>query len=422
MEEKKIKVLTLGDHPLSPSGVGTQTRYVVESLLKSGKFSVFSVAGAIKHKDYTLRSVQEYGQDWRILPVDGYGTQEMIRSLIRNEKPDIIWIMTDPRFYEWLWLMENEIRPLCPIVYYHVWDNYPYPVFNKKFYDSNDYIVSISKVTDDIVRNVSPDVPCTYIPHAVRRDIFVSNTPEERRKLREENLKPEDRDKFIVFWNNRNARRKQSGTLVWWWKEWLDKRNFHDEALLILHTDPKDPHGQDLSQIVEHLDLVNGQVAISNRKVELPVMSAFYNLADVTVNISDAEGFGLSTLESLSCGTPIIANMTGGLQEQIIGEGGPFGVPIFPASKAIIGSQQVPYIYEDRINKDHFLSALDNMYDMGAEERNRLGQLGRKHVMANYNFDNFEQQWVDFMLKVSEESGSWDTRKDYNGIVFKEIA
>jgi len=419
---KKIKVLTLGDHPLSPSGVGTQTRYICEALLKTGKFEIFSLGGAIKHQDYSMRSVSEYGNDWRILPVDGYGNQEMIRSLLRNEKPDILWMMTDPRFYEWLWQMENEIRPLCPIVYYHVWDNYPYPMFNKGFYDSNDHIVSISRVTDDVVRNVSPNVPCTYIPHAVKGDVFISNTPEEKKKLREENLPEQDREKFIVFWNNRNARRKQSGTLIWWWKEWLDKRGLHDKAQLMMHTNPKDPHGQDLSQIIVHLGMTNREVLFSTNKVDLPIMSAFYNLADVTVNISDAEGFGLSTLESLSCGTPIIANMTGGLQEQIIGDGGPFGVPLFPSSKAIIGSQNVPYIYEDRVNKDHFLSALDNLYDMGPEERNKLGQLGRQHVLKNYNFDEFEKRWIDFMLKVYEEEGSWQTRTNYNGIIYKEIA
>ena len=42
-----------------------------------------------------------------------------------------------------------------------------------------------------------------------------------------------------------------------------------------------------------------------------------YNMADCTINISDAEGFGLGTLESLSCETPIIVTMTGGLQEQV---------------------------------------------------------------------------------------------------------
>jgi len=422
MEEKKIKVLTLGDHPLSPSGVGTQTRYVCEALLKTGKFQIFSLGGAIRHQDYSLRSVQEYGQDWRILPVDGYGSPDMIRSLIRNEKPDILWMMTDPRFYEWLWSMENEIRPLCPIVYYHVWDNYPYPMFNKKFYDSNDHIVSISRVTDDIVRNVSPDVSCTHIPHAVRGDLFISNTTEERTKLREQNLPEEDRNKFIVFWNNRNARRKQSGTLLWWWKEWLDERSLHDKAQLIMHTDPKDVHGQDLNHIIEHLGMTNRQVLFSTKKVDLTVMPTFYNMADVTINISDAEGFGLATLESLSCGTPIIANMTGGLQEQIIGEGGPFGVPLFPTSKSVIGSQQVPYIYEDRISKDHFISALSNMYDMGEEERRKMGKLGREHVLKNYNFKDFEKNWVDLMVKVYEEEGSWDTRTNYNGIYFKEIA
>ena len=86
---KKIKVLTLSDHPLSPSGVGTQTKYVIEALLKTGKFEILSLGGAIKHHDYTPRMVDPWGSDWKIIPVDGYGTQEMIRSVLRNEKPDI---------------------------------------------------------------------------------------------------------------------------------------------------------------------------------------------------------------------------------------------------------------------------------------------------------------------------------------------
>ena len=418
--DKKIKVLTLSDHPLSPSGVGTQTRYVIEALLKTGKFQVLSLGGAIKHNDYTPKMVEPYGQDWKIIPVDGYGTQEMIRSILRNEKPDILWMMTDPRFYEWLWAIENEIRPLCPIVYYHVWDNFPAPHFNKKFYESNDQIVSISKLTDAIVKEVAPDVPCQYIPHAVNGDFFV---PKDKAKVREQSLPEEDRDKFIVFWNNRNARRKQSGTLLWWWKEWLDKKNLHGKAQLIMHTEPKDPHGQDLVHIADQLGLNSErQVMFSTQKVPLEHMPTFYNIADVTINISDAEGFGLATLESLSCGTPIIATMTGGLQEQVIGAYGLNGEPIYPASKAIIGSQQVPYIYEDRISKESFFIALDKIYGTGPENRKELGENGRNHVLANYNFDNFNKQWVNLMLKVHEEHGSWETRKGYSSITYKEIA
>ncbi len=96
----------------------------------------------------------------------------MIRSVIRQEQPDILWIMTDPRVWGWLWAIENEIRPLVPIVYYHVWDNYPYPHFNNKYYSSNDHIAGISKVSYDIVKTVSPHVDSSYIPHAVDHKMF----------------------------------------------------------------------------------------------------------------------------------------------------------------------------------------------------------------------------------------------------------
>ena len=419
---KKIKVLTLGDHPLSPSGVGTQTFYIGHALMESGNFSILSLGGAIRHHNYDPVSVDPYGEDWKIIPIDGYGSHDTIRSIIRSYKPDIVWIMTDPRFYVWLWEIENEIRPLCPIVYYHVWDNYPYPYFNRKYYLSNDHVVSISRLTQDIVKTVAPEVESTYLPHAVNGNMFAPISKEQREKLRKENLTKGSDDKFIVLWNNRNARRKQSGSLIWWFKEWLDKRNFHDKAQMIMHTDPGDPHGQDLLHIVNHLGLHDGQVMFSTNKMPLDQLAGLYCLADVTVNISDAEGFGLATLESLSCGTPIIATMTGGLQEQIVGGGEQFGIPLFPASKAIIGSQDVPYIYEDRINKKDFLAALSKMYDMGDEARREMGLRGRKHVQENYNYEDFKRKWVNLMLRVHKKEGSWETRRSYNNITFKEVA
>ena len=420
---KKLKVLTLGDHPLSPSGVGSQTKYVCEALLKSGKYSILSLGGAVKHNRYDPITVDPWGADWKIIPVDGYGTPEMIRSIIRMEKPDVLWFMTDPRFWGWLWQMENEIRPLVPIVYYHVWDNYPYPMFNKKFYDSNDKIATISKVTDDIVRNVSPDISCTYLPHAVNGDIFKPLTVEQIEKLRKDSLPESDHEKVIFFWNNRNARRKQSGTLIYWFKEWLDKTKNHQKAQLIMHTDPKDPHGQDLQLIIEHLGLnTDRQVLLSVNKIPPEHLASMYNMVDCTINISDAEGFGLATLESLSCGTPIIVNMTGGLQEQVTNGIEWFGIGLKPTSKAIIGSQSVPYIYEDRTNKEQFFSALDKMMALGNDGRRKMGLKGREYVLKNYNFNDFNERWVKTMLKINNEEGSWNTRVYNSGIRFKEVA
>jgi len=419
---KKIKVLTLSDHPLSPSGVGTQTKYVCEALLKSGKFEVISLGGAIKHNDYRPIRVDPYGDEWRIIPVDGYGTQEMIRSILRTEKPDILWFMTDPRFWGWLWDMENEIRPLVPMVYYHVWDNFPAPMFNRKYYLSNDRICAISKVSRDIVAEVAPEVKLDYVPHAVNSEVFAPMPEDRIKELREQSFHKDDQDKVVFFWNNRNARRKQSGSLIFWFKKFLDEVG-HDKAQLIMHTEPRDPHGQDLGHIVEHLGLdTQRQVLFSTKKVGQGDLAALYNMVDCTINISDAEGFGLATLESMSCGTPIIANMTGGLQEQVVLGSDATGIPLIPESKAVIGSQDVPYIYEDRLSEKQVVGALKKMLALGKEGRKEMGLKGREHVMKNYNFETFNKQWVDIMTEVHEENGSWDTRTNYQGIRFLEVA
>jgi len=408
--KEKIKVLVLSDHPYSPSGVGTQTRYMIEGLLETGEFTFVCLGGAIKHTDYKPQRFERYGDDLVIYPVDGYGTQESIRSIIRTEKPDLMWFMTDPRFFNWLWEIEDEIRPLVPMVYYHVWDNYPYPKYNEVWYNSTDTIVAISKVTHDIVENVAPDVDLYRLPHAVNPDFFKELSTEDKKKIKTNS--GFDEDKFLVFWNNRNARRKHSGTLIFWFKEFLDKVG-HDKATLLMHTDPADPNGPNLRAIIEELGLVNGEVKFSVNKVDFEQLAALYNMADVTVNVSDAEGFGLSTLESLSCGTPIIVNMTGGLQEQVTDGENWFGVGLEPASKCVIGSQDIPYIYEDRLNKDDFLNALEEMYNMSQDERDELGRMGRNHVQENYNFKKYVSGWRQILKECCEKYGSWETREGY---------
>ena len=416
---KKIKILTISDQPLSPSGVGMQTRYMIEGLLKTGKYQVISFGGAIKHQSYDPIKLEEYGDDWVIFPVDEYGTQDMVRSVLRTEKPDMIWFMTDPRFFGWLWEICGEVRPLVPLVYYHVWDNYPYPLYNKKYYDSNDVIVTISKVTDDIVRTVSPDVECIYHTHAVDTNIF--------RKLEDSQIKTLRKnqgmnDKFVFFYNNRNARRKMTGSIMFWFKEFLDEIG-HDKATLLMHTDPYDPYGQDLYMLLETLGLQDGQVNFSTQKYPLEDLAALYNIADCTVNISDAEGFGLATLESLACETPIIINKTGGLQQQISDDGEyEFGVGIEPASKAIIGSQEVPYIYEDRIAKEDFIAALHKVYNMSKEEREEVGKKAREFVLKEHNFDKYCSGWDEILSGIHEKYGSWETRAGYKSWIFKEIA
>jgi len=383
---------------------------MIESLLKTNKFKFFCLAGAMKHDDYKISNVEGYGKDWVIMPVDGYGSPEHMRTIMRNEKPDIVWFMTDPRFFGWLWEMEDEIRPIAPMVYYHVWDNYPYPTYNYPFYASNDVIACISKVTHDIVQTVAPEVQSHYLPHSVDTEVFKKLDISVVQQFKKEFFSSDD--KFVFFWNNRNARRKQSGSLIFWFKKFLDKVG-HDKAQLLMHTDVKDPHGQDLEAIVHHLGLINGEVVFSQQKVPSTHMAIMYNVVDCTINVSDAEGFGLSTFESLACETPIIVNMTGGLQEQITDGEKWFGEGIKPASKAVIGSQEIPWIYEDRVSEEDVVEAMYKIYSMSKEERDKMGKDGRGHVMKNYNFEQYTKRWEKLLLDIHEKMGSWETRKNY---------
>jgi Tfp pilus assembly PilM family ATPase len=113
--------------------------------------------------------------------------------------------------------------------------------------------------------------------------------------------------------------------------------------------------------------------------------------------------------------------MTGGLQEQVTDGKEYFGIGIEPSSKAIIGSQQVPYIYEDRISKEDLVAALTKIYNMTPNERKLLGMKGRQHVATNYGFDKFKKTWTNLIDSILETHGSWENRKNYKSWDLREI-
>jgi len=319
--------------------------------------------------------------------------------------------------------MENEVRPLVPMIYYHVWDNYPAPKFNRKWYDSCDKVVTISKVTSDIVQTVSPTVDEEYLPHAVDHEIFKKYEEQDLETVKKIFCEdyPENDGKFVFFWNNRNARRKLSGSVIFWFKQLLDEVG-EDKACLLMHTEPRDPHGQPLDYLIDELGLADGQVMLSTVKVPPEQLAKMYNFADCTINIADAEGFGLSSLESLSCETPVINTMTGGLQEQVTDGKKWFGVGVEPASKAVIGSLDVPYIYEDRVNGDDVVAAMKKMLKATPKQRATMGKGGRRHLLKNYSHEKYVERWDNIFTESVAKYGPWGSRQNHAFWKLEEIA
>ena len=82
-----------------------------------------------------------------------------------------------------------------------------------------------------------------------------------------------------------------------------------------MHTSPVDQNGTDLPEVVRNV-CPDYDVIFSHQKLDDKQLNFLYNIADVTINIASNEGFGLGTAEAVMAGTPIVVNVTGGLQDQ----------------------------------------------------------------------------------------------------------
>jgi glycosyltransferase involved in cell wall biosynthesis len=318
--------------------------------------------------------------------------------------------------------MEHEIRQNVPIFYYNIWDDRPTPRYNEFFYESCDLIMNISKQTVAMVKDAAVTEPRnnwnnTYIPHGIPEDKFYpigELDVKEWNKLqgyRNTVLHNKEKD-FVVFWNNRNIRRKLPSDVILAYKTFCDMlpKEQSDKCVLIMHTQPVDQNGTDLPEVVRNI-CPDYEVIFSHQKLDEKELNYLYNMADVQVNIASNEGFGLGTAEAVMSGTPIVVNVTGGLQDQcgfkIKGKHvtpedydeiesfhddrkwkdnpdlthGEWVKPVWPSSRSLQGSIPTPYIFDDRCRWDDVADRFKEWYDTPKEERREAGQRGREWML-----------------------------------------
>ena len=405
---EKYKILLLSDHALSTSGVGCQSRFLMQGLVDKGCWTVRQFGAAIKHANYDTVKVSE---DFIIKPIDGFGNRDMILQTLIAEKPDVIMLFTDPRFFIWLWEMEDEIHDVCPIAYWHVWDSPPYPDFNDALYEATDLINCHSHMTYKLVAERHPE-KTNFIPHSLPDDIFKPLPEDIVRQHKKNLLGPERIDDFTLFWVNRNARRKRPNDVLWAWSEFLKElksKHGNTNATLLMHTDPNDNEGPNLLATASCLG-ISDKVVFSNQRVDFEQMNILHNISDACINLAYAEGFGLATLESMKCGNPIIAPKTGGLTRQVVDhrDSSENGVALDISFKSLVGSQSVPYIYEDYCSQEDATAAIMKIYELTAEERKELGQKARDYVQSEFGHQDTIDEWHDSLLKLVED---WKTDK-----------
>jgi len=352
--------------------------------------------------------------------------------------------------------MEHEIRREMPIFYYNIWDDLPAPQYNEFFYESSDLIMNISKQTVAMVKDVAKKKPrtdwdCTYIPHGISKKYFypISIFDEEYKQVESMKKQLTDDDvEFVMFYNNRNIRRKMTGDVILAFKTFCDMlpKEKADKCALLMHTQPVDENGTHLPNVVKAL-CPDTKVYFSERKLEPKQLNHLYNLADVTINIASNEGFGLGTCESLMSGTPIIVNVTGGLQDQcgfkLNGKYltaddydeikslhddrkwkdnpeltyGEWVKPVWPSNRALVGSIPTPYIFDDRCRFDDVADKLKEWYDMTPEKRTECGMQGHKFIMSDDSMMSSKAMADNFISHMDTAFEKWKPRKRYS--VFK---
>jgi len=190
----KVKLLVISDHALSHSGVAIQSKYLIEGLINTGKYEIIQLGAAKYHEDMMPKRINNF---FTIIPCVGFGDKDIIRSLLASEKPDAMIIFTDARFFDHVFEMEDEIHEVCPVLWWHVWDNKPVPFFNSYAYNSVDAINCISQLTYELCKEICPE-KTTYIPHAIKNNDYFSLEDKLVEKYKKSILK-EKNDWFIIL-------------------------------------------------------------------------------------------------------------------------------------------------------------------------------------------------------------------------------
>lgn len=387
---------------MSTSGVGTQARWLINGLINTGKYSFRCFGGAVRHDNYDTVAVNP---DFIIKPTDGFGDKNLLRKTLAQVKPDAILLFTDPRFFVWVWEMQDEIQQVCPIAYWHLWDNPPWPDYNKVLYESTDLINCINYPTYEMVKERFPN-RTNYIPHAVPKDLYKPISKEESMQFKKRLLGNERADHFTALYVSRNARRKMTADILVSWKLFLkdlQEKHGHTKASIIMHCDPLDQEGTNLHSVIDMLGIKENTI-FSKDRIGFEDMRVLYNMCDTVVNRSSNEGFGLPILEAKMCGKPVISIKTGGLTRQVEDHvtGEQYGIGLDPEVRSMVGNLMIPYIYEDFISHKTLSDAFMKMYDFGPEKREEIGQRAMKHAHRDYDLDAVVAEWDRTLMNTIE--------------------
>ena len=453
-KDQRKKILLICDDIRVHSGIATVAKEIV--IHTAHHFNWVNIGGAVKHPDEgkrfdlspdTNKILNIEDSSVTLYPISGYGNPDLIRQLIALENPDAVMLITDPRYFIWLFQIENEIRQSIPIVYLNIWDDYPAPYYNKSFYESCDLLMGISKQTVNINRLVLKDKVknkiIRYVPHGLNENIFKPLGKDNLQLVEfKKHLFGNKEYEFVLFFNSRNIRRKQIPDTMLAYKYFVDELTEPQakKCAMVLHTAISDENGTDLEAVRKvFMDSEKYNIIFSQMPLAPEQMNLLYNSTDAQILLTSNEGWGLSLTEALLVGNPIIANVTGGMQDQMrfefedgawidfdasfpsnhtgkITKHGQWAFPVYPTNRSIQGSPLTPYIWDDRCTAEDAAEQIRNVYNLGAKERKARGLKGREWALGEEAGFTSEMQAKRIIEAYLTLFNTWKPREKFEFI------
>ena len=249
-----------------------------------------------------------------------------------------------------------------------------------------------------------------------------------------------DNPDFVLFFNSRNIRRKQIPDAMLAFRAFLDSlpKEKADKCKMVLHTEEVSDHGTDLRKVKEYFfdESYPKAIKFSTQKLSSIQLNYLYNIADAQILLTSNEGWGLTLTEAILAGTPIIANATGGMQDQMrfetedgewfipsadfpsnhngtLQRHGKWAFPVYPTSRSIQGSPQTPYIFDDRCKWEDAKERIKEIYSLSREERKARGLKGREWAIGEEAGFTSEMQAKRVMEAFDTLFSTWKPKEKY---------
>jgi glycosyltransferase involved in cell wall biosynthesis len=302
------KILFVGDGLWTPSGFGTVMRNLI-----SGLKSEYKVA---------LQSWQFVGNKTEFDGVSIYPSylhlfgKDVLPYVIEDFEPDTMITLGDYWMLNYLTAepFRNKLREKnIKWIWYIPIDSEMIPPHFMPLLKSPDVLVTMAKFAHEMAKKEG--INNVYIPHGVDLSLYRRESDEEREKCREEEGY---NGKFVIGCVNRNQDRKQLPRLVEAFAKFAKDK---DDVILHFHCDPYDVanlaagYNNDsyplLVNAIGHFGVAekvhfSRQMRSFINGANFDEMRKIYNLFNITASSTSGEGFGLSTIESIACGVPIV--------------------------------------------------------------------------------------------------------------------